>query len=243
MNDVCALAYEDYKNGMSCKDIAEKYGVKKGTVKSWTCRHWKNGVASPTESVATVATKSATAQPSVLAASWADIETEYVTDISMKPCTLASLSKKYSIPAATIEQQSMLGKWRVKRDEYKEQTKQKALEKTAEITAGEIAVAVARQFSLSGKLLDRLEKALLDGGELAPKDLLALAGVLEKGQKIQGVISSRYEDDNAEENEEARLVEALQSSADAWSDFVDDSETIEKTSADNAVVGSSANSR
>ncbi|GHU57983.1 hypothetical protein AGMMS49975_24210 [Clostridia bacterium] len=185
------LAFEDYRQGMSIDEISKKYGVPTATVRSWKSRYkWERDCCKIATEIAT----NATLQPS---ASWADIETEYVTDISMKPCTLASLSKKYSIPAATIEQQSMLGKWRVKRDEYKEQTKQKALEKTAEITAGEIAVAVARQFSLSGKLLDRLEKALLDGGELAPKDLLALASVLEKGQKIQGVISSRYEDDNA----------------------------------------------
>lgn len=33
-------AYHDYKNGMTYKKIAEKYGVKVSTVKSWKSRHW-----------------------------------------------------------------------------------------------------------------------------------------------------------------------------------------------------------
>ncbi|GHU57467.1 hypothetical protein AGMMS49975_23120 [Clostridia bacterium] len=193
MNEVCTLAYEDYKSGMKYKYIAKKHEIKESTVKQWALRYWKNSDKSPPEKVTRKVTDE---KVTGVTFSWADIETEYVTDISMKPCTLASLSKKYSIPITTIEQQSKRGKWSEKRQEYDNHTTQKALEKTSEITAGEIAVAVARQFSLSGKLLDRLEKALADGGELAPKDLLALASVLEKGQKIQGVISSRHHIDN-----------------------------------------------
>ena len=33
-------AYEDYKNGLKRKEIAEKYGVSINTVKSWKTRHW-----------------------------------------------------------------------------------------------------------------------------------------------------------------------------------------------------------
>ena len=36
------LAYEDYKNGMKYKDIADKYGVSLSTVKSWAARYWKS---------------------------------------------------------------------------------------------------------------------------------------------------------------------------------------------------------
>lgn len=34
------LAYQDYKDGMKYKDIAEKYGVSINTVKSWKSRKW-----------------------------------------------------------------------------------------------------------------------------------------------------------------------------------------------------------
>lgn len=35
------LAYEDYKNGLKYKQIAEKYGVSLSAVKSWASRYWK----------------------------------------------------------------------------------------------------------------------------------------------------------------------------------------------------------
>lgn len=34
-------AYEDFKQGKKYKEIAEKYGVSEGTVKSWASRKWK----------------------------------------------------------------------------------------------------------------------------------------------------------------------------------------------------------
>lgn len=34
-------AFEDYKNGMKYKEIAEKYGVSLSAVKSWAARYWK----------------------------------------------------------------------------------------------------------------------------------------------------------------------------------------------------------
>ncbi len=34
------LAYEDYKNGLKRKEIAQKYSVSINTVKSWKSRHW-----------------------------------------------------------------------------------------------------------------------------------------------------------------------------------------------------------
>lgn len=35
------LAFEDWKQGMKYKEIADKYGVSLGTVKSWASRKWK----------------------------------------------------------------------------------------------------------------------------------------------------------------------------------------------------------
>lgn len=43
------LAYEDYKNGMKYKDIADKYDVSINTVKSWKSRKWN----APPKEVAT----------------------------------------------------------------------------------------------------------------------------------------------------------------------------------------------
>ena len=40
--DVKEQAYEDHKQGMTYKDIANKYGVSLSTVKSWAYRYWKS---------------------------------------------------------------------------------------------------------------------------------------------------------------------------------------------------------
>ena len=34
-------AFEDWKNGMKYKEIADKYGISLSTVKSWAVRYWK----------------------------------------------------------------------------------------------------------------------------------------------------------------------------------------------------------
>lgn len=45
MSELWEQAYEDYKNGLKYKEIAEKYDVTLNTVKSWKTRHWnKKGV-------------------------------------------------------------------------------------------------------------------------------------------------------------------------------------------------------
>lgn len=41
MNEVAQKAYEDFRNGMKYKEIAEKYGVSLSAVKSWAARYWK----------------------------------------------------------------------------------------------------------------------------------------------------------------------------------------------------------
>ncbi|CCF28039.1 Terminase small subunit [Leuconostoc citreum LBAE E16] len=54
-------AEQDYKVGLSLADIAEKYDVSVGTVRSWKSRHWTSGVATKTQRVAkNVAVKKAT---------------------------------------------------------------------------------------------------------------------------------------------------------------------------------------
>ena len=54
-------AFEDWKNGMKYKEIAEKYGISLSTVKSWAIRYWKKNepekVATNEEKVATTTAK------------------------------------------------------------------------------------------------------------------------------------------------------------------------------------------
>ena len=46
------VAERDYKDGLSLTDIAEKYDVSVGTVRSWKSRHWTSIVATKTQRVA-----------------------------------------------------------------------------------------------------------------------------------------------------------------------------------------------
>ena len=54
-------AFEDWKNGMKYKEIADKYGISLSTVKSWAVRYWKKNepenVATNKEKVATTTAK------------------------------------------------------------------------------------------------------------------------------------------------------------------------------------------
>lgn len=45
-------AEQDFKDGLSLADIAQKYDVSVGTVRSWKSRHWKSTVATKTQRVA-----------------------------------------------------------------------------------------------------------------------------------------------------------------------------------------------
>lgn len=45
-------AEQDYKNGLSLADIAQKYDVSVGTVRSWKSRHWTTNVATKKQRVA-----------------------------------------------------------------------------------------------------------------------------------------------------------------------------------------------
>ncbi|MCT3071608.1 terminase small subunit [Leuconostoc citreum] len=45
-------AEKDYKDGFSLADIAQKYDVSVGTVRSWKSRHWTTNVATKTQRVA-----------------------------------------------------------------------------------------------------------------------------------------------------------------------------------------------
>lgn len=154
-------AFEMYKQGLKLIEIANQLGMAEGTVRSWKNRYkWDDGgnatLQKKEKKERNVAKKIATQTND---ASWIEIEHEYVTDISRKPCSLEDLAKKYSIPIQTIKDQSATGKWSDKRAEYKLKTNQKLIEKSSDADADRIA----RLLSIADKAAEKAEQAL---GEL-----------------------------------------------------------------------------
>ena len=154
-------AFEMYKQGLKLIEIANQLGIAEGTVRSWKNRYkWDDGgnatLQKKEKKERNVAKENATYANDV---SWVEIEHEYVTDISRKPCSLEDLAKKYSIPIQTIKDQSATGKWSDKRTEYKLKTNQKLIEKSSDADADRIA----RLLSIADKAAEKAEQAL---GEL-----------------------------------------------------------------------------
>lgn len=154
-------AFEMYKQGLKLIEIANQLGIAEGTVRSWKNRYkWDDDgnatLRKKEKKECNVAKKIATQTND---ASWVEIEHEYVTDISRKPCSLEDLAKKYSIPIQTIKDQSATGKWSDKRAEYKLKTNQKLIEKSSDADADRIA----RLLSIADKAAEKAEQAL---GEL-----------------------------------------------------------------------------
>ena len=154
-------AFEMYKQGLKLIEIANQLGMAEGTVRSWKNRYkWDDGgnatLQKKEKKERNVAKKIATQTND---ASWVEIEHEYVTDISRKPCSLEDLAKKYSIPIQTIKDQSATGEWSDKRAEYKLKTNQKLIEKSSDADADRIA----RLLSIADKAAEKAEQAL---GEL-----------------------------------------------------------------------------
>ena len=154
-------AFEMYKQGLKLIELANQLGMAEGTVRSWKNRYkWDDGgkatLQKKEKKERNVAKKIATQTND---ASWVEIEHEYVTDISRKPCSLEDLAKKYSIPIQTIKDQSATGKWSDKRAEYKLKTNQKLIEKSSDADADRIA----RLLSIADKAAEKAEQAL---GEL-----------------------------------------------------------------------------
>lgn len=154
-------AFEMYKQGLKLIEIANQLGIDEGTVRSWKNRYkWDDGgnatLQKKEKKERNVAKKIATQTND---ASWVEIEHEYVTDISRKPCSLEDLARKYSIPIQTIKDQSATGKWSDKRAEYKLKTNQKLIEKSSDADADRIV----RLLSIADKAAEKAEQAL---GEL-----------------------------------------------------------------------------
>lgn len=150
-NPLADKAYELYKSGMKLVDIADQLGKPEGTI-----RRWKNTYDWDNERSDSKANEQSERSDSI---SWIEIEHEYVTDISRKPCTLDDLAKKYGIPFGTIAQKSSEENWSEKKKKYIKTTQQKAIEKSSNKDADRIA----RLLSIADKAAEKAEQAL---GEL-----------------------------------------------------------------------------
>lgn len=170
-NPLADKAYELYKSGMKLVDIADQLGKPEGTI-----RRWKNTYDWDNERSDCKANESERSE----LVSWVEIEHEYVTDISRKPCSLEDLAKKYSIPIDTIKDRSAKDGWVRKRTEYTQQTLQKVKEKSSDADADRIA----RLLSIADKAAEKAEQAL---GELEQY-------VVRDKKKVKTV---EYKDDTA----------------------------------------------
>ena len=149
-NPLADKAYEMYKDGMKLVDIADQLGKPEGTI-----RRWNNTYDWDSERSLSFALQSERSE----SVSWVEIEHEYVTDISRKPCSLEDLAKKHSIPIDTIKDRSAKDGWVRKRTEYAQQTLQKVQEKSSDADADRIV----RLLSIADKAAEKAEQAL---GEL-----------------------------------------------------------------------------
>ena len=156
-NPLSDKAYELYKSGMKLVDIADQLGKPEGTI-----RRWKNTYDWDNERSDCKANESERSE----SVSWIEIEHEYVTDISRKPCSLENLAKKYSIPIDTIKDRSAKDGWVRKRTEYAQQTLQKVKEKSSDADADRIA----RLLTIADKAAEKAEQALGELDQYVVKD-------------------------------------------------------------------------
>ena len=157
-NPLADKAYELYKDGMKLVEIADQLEKPEGTI-----RRWKNTYNWDSERSELKTNDKSERSESV---SWVEIENEYVTDISRKPCTLEKLAGKYQIAIGTVEKYSMEHSWSEKRKNYKESIKQKAIEKSSE----EDADRIARLLSITDKAIEKAEQALDELEQYVVKD-------------------------------------------------------------------------
>ena len=106
-NEKAEEARKLYKGGMKLVEIASQLEVPAGTVRRWKSTYdWDN------ERSDYKANESERSE----SVSWIEIEHEYVTDISRKPCSLEDLASKFSIPIKTIQQHCQDEEWVKKRN-------------------------------------------------------------------------------------------------------------------------------
>lgn len=156
-NEKAEKARKLYKDGMKLVEIASQLDVPSGTVRRWKSTYdWDN------ERSDYKANESERSE----SVSWIEIEHEYVTDISRKPCSLEDLASKFSIPIKTIQQHCQDEEWVKKRIEYRKSIGQKALEKSSDADADRIA----RLLSIADKAAEKAEQALGELEQYVVKD-------------------------------------------------------------------------
>lgn len=143
------------------KDIATELGKSDSQIRKWKNQdHWDDELNG---NVTNETKGNVTNERNDI--SWVEIETEYITDIRKKPCTLKELAKKYGMSASRIGEYASQHEWTDKRDKHRKNTVKKTTEKIAELTSDEAAQATARHFNASNKLLEILEGAINVPGE------------------------------------------------------------------------------
>lgn len=150
----------EHGGNISNREIADMLGEKEKTISVWKLRDRWNEVLQNGDCRTTNDECSTTKQEE--AVSWAEIETEYVTDIRRKPCTLRDLAEKYGVPLQTVKEYAARNEWTEKRNQHRTNVIQKTAEKTAELVSNDIAQVTARHLRLSNKLLEVIEEALHD---------------------------------------------------------------------------------
>lgn len=183
-------AERDYMGGMKYKDIAEKYGTTINTVKSWKMRYgWSRGEGAPKDKK--VCTQKGKGVQSENDVSWVEIEHEYVTDISRKPCSLENLAKKYSVSVKSVQQHCQDEEWVKKRNEYRKSIGQKALEKSADKDADRIA----RLLEIADMATDKAERAIKELEQYVVRDKKRTRTVEYKDDKAIGKPTKEVIDD------------------------------------------------
>lgn len=147
-NPLSEKAQELYNQGMKLIDIAAELGVPQGTI-----RRWKSTQDWDSERSGKKANVSPERSDNI---SWVEIENEYVTDISKKPCSLEVLAKKYNVPLDTIKDRCAKHKWVEKRTEYTLSILQNVKEKSAD----EDTERIVRLMRLADLAADKAEEAL-----------------------------------------------------------------------------------
>lgn len=197
-------AERDYMGGMKYKDIAEKYGTTINTVKSWKNRYGWNREedAHKTEKVCKQKEKGVQAGCDI---SWIEIEHEYVTDISRKPCSLENLAKKYSVSVKSVQQHCQDEEWVKKRNEYRKSIGQKALEKSADKDADRIA----RLLEIADMATDKAERAIKELEQYVVRDKKRTRTVEYKDDKAIGKPTKEVIDDTEHVRMETGPVDRL----------------------------------
>lgn len=154
----------EHKGDISNRRIAELLGENEKVIAVWKQRDKWNVVQQSKESCTT---------NGVL---WADIESEYISDIRKKPCTLEELGKKHGISFSQISKYAAEHAWTNKRKSYENSVKQKSAEKAADIISNDIAKVTAKHLRISDKLLAVVEKTLEN-----PKEFNTIVEKLKTG--------------------------------------------------------------